>query len=92
MTNVLDEVWRATLDGKVIGADRKKIFVPTHGDRADVARARIAVLGKRALVLLRLTRQGATCPTCERPMTTHTPGCAMRSLLDEVEASVAAWD
>jgi hypothetical protein len=92
MANLLDEVWRATLDGKIIGADRSKLFVPTHGDRNDVARARIAVLGKRAIMLLRLTRKGASCPTCERSMTTHTQGCAMKALLEEVEASVAAWD
>ena len=67
---VLQEEWRAAYGG-VIAADGAKLLDTRHGDARELARARIAVVGKRALVLL---LQASTCPTCGAPMTGHVPG------------------
>jgi len=82
---VLDEVWRTAFGG-VVAADGSKVLETLRGDALDLARSRIAVLGKRALVLL---RQASTCPTCARTMTDHAPGCAMGTVLAEVDAMSA---
>ena len=79
---VLDEEWRAAFGG-VVAADGSKLLEPLHGGALDAARSKVAVLGKRSLVLL---RQASTCPTCSRPMASHDPGCAMRGILGELGA------
>jgi hypothetical protein len=83
---VLDEEWRAAFGG-VVAADGSKLLEPLHGGPLDAARAKIAVLGKRALVLL---LRASTCPTCANPMTGHAPGCAMGTVLAEVDGESSA--
>jgi hypothetical protein len=76
---VLDEEWRAAFGG-VVGAHGERLL-NTDDEPIDMARSKIAVQGKRALVLL---LQASTCPTCAGPMTDHAPGCAMGAVLAEV--------
>lgn len=84
--NVLDEVWRVGIGGVVAG-DGATLLEILHNDARAMARTRVAVLGKRALVLL---LQASTCPTCAGPMSDHVRGCEMGILLAEVEAASAS--
>lgn len=83
---VLDEAWRVGVGG-VVGADGPALLQILHGDPLDMGRVRVAVLGKRALVLL---LQASTCPTCAGPMTAHVAPCAMGLILAEVDAALAS--
>jgi len=88
---VLDEEWQGGAGG-VVAAGRSKIFETLHGDSTDVARVKIAIQGKRALVLLLQSSQRptSTCPTCGGPMTVHIAACAMGAILAEVNDALVS--
>jgi hypothetical protein len=87
---VLDEEWRPAFGG-VAGAHGQRLL-NTDDEPTDVARVKIAIQGKRALVLLLQSSQRptSTCPTCGGPMTGHTAACAMGAVIKEVNDALAS--